>query len=120
MLSDTANTKKHSLIHTVIKLTEKLIVITHYKNEKHNKGQYIGKIRTCPFGEFESVSGICFLNEVVPAPAVAGDTEQKINKASKWKQVVGDNKIFQILNGAACAKWLNAAPYIETKYARHG
>ena len=101
-------------------LSEELIVITHYENQQNDKRQYIGEIWTCPFWKFNTVSKIRLFDEVVPSPSIAGNAEQQVNKASKGKQVVGDNEVLQVLNGASCAKRLKTAPYIESKHAWHG
>lgn len=74
----------------------------------------------CPFWKFNTVSKIRLFDEVVPSPSIAGNAEQQVNKASKGKQVVGDNEVLQVLNGASCAKRLKTAPYIESKHAWHG
>lgn len=101
-------------------LFKEFLVVSHDEDHEYDERQTVCTVQADPFWEFQAFSGICFFDEVIPAPTIFGCAEKQINKTAKRKQVVGNDEVFQILNGAAGTKWLNAAPYIETKDTRHG
>ena len=99
-------------------LFNKLLYIAHDKNEQYDGGQDEAYINTRPLRELHALTGVGFLNEALPAPAVAAGTEQQVSQASQGKQVIGDDEILQILNRTTRAQRLEAAPQIETQRAR--
>ena len=96
-------------------LFNKLLYIAHDKNEQYDGGQDEAYINTRPLRELHTLAGIGFLNEALPAPAIAAGTEQQVSQASQGKQVIGDDEILQILNRGACAQRSNCAPDIEAE-----
>ena len=101
-------------------LFNKLLYIAHDKNEQYDGGQDEAYINTRPLRELHTLAGIGFLNEALPAPAIAAGTEQQVSQASQGKQVIGDDEILQILNRGACAQRSNCAPDIEAENTGQG
>ena len=56
-------------------LFNKLLYIAHDKNEQYDGGQDEAYINTRPLRELHALAGISFLNEVLPAPAIAAGTD---------------------------------------------
>ncbi len=101
-------------------LFNKLLYIAHDKDEQYDGGQDEAYINTRPLREFHAFAGISFLNEVLPAPAIAAGTEQQVSQASQGKQVIGDDEVLQFLNRGACAQWSNCAPDIKAENTGQG
>ena len=60
-------------------LFNKLLYIAHDKNEQYDGGQDEAYINTRPLRELHTLAGIGFLNEALPAPAIAAGTEQQVS-----------------------------------------
>lgn len=71
------------------------------KHKQHDKRKDVGYIYPCPSGETKSPAGVGLAAEVVPAPAVAGGAEQQIYERAERQDVVADQKILQVEDGAA-------------------
>ena len=99
----------------VINLSNKFTPISLHKDKQYDQWQNIGYIESCPTRELDSTSCIRFFLELIPAPTIAACTEQKVDQASDWKQVITYNKVLKILNIASCSQRHEAAPYVESE-----
>ena len=95
--------------------SHKLTPVSLHKDKEYDQWQNIRHINSCPFRELDSFSCICLFTELLPSPAIAARTEQKVNQTAKWEQIITYNKIFQIQYITSCSKWLESAQYIEAR-----
>ena len=77
-------------------LFNKLLYIAHDKNEQYDGGQDEAYINTRPLRELHTLAGIGFLNEALPAPAVAACAKQQIYQGTERQEQVAYQKIFQV------------------------
>ena len=101
-------------------LCKEFLPVSHNKDKGNDQRQDITDIESCPLWEFRSLAGIGFSDKVFPSPSPFACTEEKIYQTSERQQVVGNNKVFQILNGASGAERRDIAQYIKAEDARHG
>ena len=94
-------------------LFEEDCFVTHYEDVEYYEGQYIGYITANPFGEFDTITGISFFNEVIPTPTITACAECQVNQAAQREQVVTYDEVFKVKNAGAFAQGLEAAPYVE-------
>lgn len=85
-------------------------VVTVEEDNQNDERQDVGSIETNPFRESYAFAGICFFDEVIPAPAVTTGTESKVNQAAQGQQVVADKEVFQVKYAGAFAQRLEVAP----------
>ena len=90
------------------------------EEEQDDDGDYDGDVEPYPFGEFGTLSGVGFFQEIFPAPAVTCSTEEYVHKASQRKQVVADDEVFQVQDGRALSERCEAAEHVITEHAGHG
>ena len=101
-------------------LFEEDCFVTHYEDVKYYEGQYIGYITANPFGEFNTVTGISFFNEVIPTPTITACAECQVNQAAQREQVVTYEEVFKVKYAGTFTHRLEIAPNVEAQYARHG
>ena len=101
-------------------LFEEQSIITVEEDNQHYQGQDVGSVEAYPFGEGHTFAGVCFFDEVIPAPAVTTGTESKVDQAAQGQQVVADEEVFQVEDAGAFAQRLETAPEVETEYAGQG
>ena len=65
--------------------------------------------------ELQPIAAVCLLDKVFPSPSVLVGTEQKIHHRTKGKNIVGDNKVFQIHDICSGTQRLEAGPYAESE-----
>lgn len=94
--------------------------IAHHKDEQDDQRQADAEIITGPGREFDTLSGVRFSQEIFPAPAVAAGTEEQIADTSQRQQVIGYDKVLQILNGASFSQRSKSAPEIKAQHAGKG
>ena len=68
--------------------------VSHDENHHHKHGDAIGNPCMRPLREARAGAGVCFGEEILPAPAVAARAEQHIHQATQRKHVIRDNEIF--------------------------
>ena len=101
-------------------LFEEDCFVTHCEDVEYDQGKYISYIATNPFGEFHTVTGISFFNEVVPTPTITAGAECQVNQAAQGEEVVTYEEVFKVKYAGAFTHRLEVAPNVEAQYARHG
>ena len=69
---------------TIQELT-KIIIETIDETEEdiqHYQRQNVGSIEANPFGEGDTLTGICLCNKVIPAPTVTAGAEAEVNQTA--------------------------------------
>lgn len=70
-----------------------------------------------PFRELHAVARIGFLDEVIPAPAVAARAERQVDETAKRQQVVADEEVLEAQYVGSRPERRKAAPEVEAQYA---
>ena len=97
---------------------EELLIIAHSKDHQYNEGQDIRDISSRPLGEFEPFPGIRLRQELFPPPTPSGGAEEQIDQAAQGEQIIGYDKILQILNIAHGRG--ESAPDVEPQHTGQG
>ena len=93
---------------------------SYYEKNYHHYGKNAGHITPHEILHFQPLTGVGFLDVIIPAPALFQHAEQYNYQRTKRKYQVADDKIFEIQDTCSFAKRLNEAQQIESKAARQG
>ena len=68
------------------------------QHDYYDNRQYPLEITFKGTGQFDAFTGVDFFQVVVKAPPVTGDAEKKVDQGADGKQVIAEDKVFQVQN----------------------
>ena len=102
-----------------LSLACKLRPVSLDEEEQDDEGDSDGDVESYPLGEFGTLSCVGFFQEVFPAPAVTGRTEEHVHEAAERKQIVADDEVFQIQDRSALSERCKPAQHVIAEHAGH-
>lgn len=101
-------------------LREELREVALHEDDQDQDRQNPRHIKAQAAGVFEALAGVGLGEEILPAPAAAGDAEKQIDEAAEREDVVCDDEILERLNIRLRAERLEAGEHVVAEHARHG
>lgn len=93
-------------------------VVVSFQIDDHNDPwQDMGHVEADFCRKLQPVAAVGLLYEMFPSPSVFMGTEQKVYNRTKGKNIVGDNKVFQIHDICSGTQRLESGPHAESENA---
>ena len=88
---------------------EKHSNVTLYKDINNNNGDDVFCVEMNLPGEIHPGACVGFFDEIVPSPTMFGAAEENIYKGTERQDVLADQKVFKVQDGAGTAQGVKSA-----------